>query len=931
MLLPEGASGPTELLLSAAPGVRAEATLLLKNLSGLPWAVHKVALVPASPHLRAEWIKSEDWVPSGATARLQLRYRPVEAATQGVQVAVCLVRRAHGEGHAAPRRILTCLVRLLCVDPASAPELRALAPTSPYQRPRPARRDDAAEVEDAPPPQDRYRLGESWSPGRVAMGAVAAQLEAREGSPLRNALMRSLLPPLTAANHAERFRLLLLCEEVAARADMRAFDLSGVRLRAAPGQRLLQLDVPGLAESRPSVTRGDAVVLWRAGAPLAFRGVVEQVALTTLSLRLSAGFHAACAASAEPWNVRFELRRAPYLVQHAAVAGAGAEPARAAQLLPGALSPAAAALAAAGALATELPAPLHSPDLNERQVAAVRGALYAPAPAGSAQLPRPPFIVFGPPGTGKTRTLVEYVQQVVAGARARGLAPGAPAGGWRWQGRPPPPSGLLARMSALALAPPPPLPPPPQAPPEVCLLLVAPSNAAVDLLALRLLGAPGGLSPSQLLRCNAFQRERASLPPALAPCSRYDDAQGGFALPNRAALARVWVVAATCCTAQRLVRQLEVEEAARRGRGAAPAAPLPPLFTHVVIDEAGQATEPEALCALAGALRPPGPGGHSVGRLVLAGDPEQLGPVLRSGLAAAMGLGTSLLERLMRAPEGPHAHEAGRGWPGGLHPAFAVQLTRNYRSHPAILAVPNALFYESSLLPMGAGGGDAAAAALGSWPGLTPAARRVPGGFPLLFHGVQGTDAREGNSPSWFNAEEAVAVANHAESILRHSRGAISAADIGIVTPYHKQVQKLRQILRGRPGCAGIVVGSVELFQGAERAVIIVSTVRSSRELIPFDERHALGFLTNPKRFNVAVTRAQSLLVIVGNPAVLALDECWSALLRYTVAHGAYAGCALPPGLDGGGAAPDFLAEEEEEGADREEGEEQLPFMGGEE
>lgn len=64
-------------------------------------------------------------------------------------------------------------------------------------------------------------------------------------------------------------------------------------------------------------------------------------------------------------------------------------------------------------------------------------------------------------------------------------------------------------------------------------------------------------------------------------------------------------------------------------------------------------------------------------------------------------------------------------------------------------------------------------------------------------------------------------------------------------------------------------VGSVEVFQGQERAAIVVSAVRSTPSEVAFDARHAIGFLSNPKRFNVAVTRARQLLVVVGNPAVL--------------------------------------------------------------
>lgn len=67
--------------------------------------------------------------------------------------------------------------------------------------------------------------------------------------------------------------------------------------------------------------------------------------------------------------------------------------------------------------------------------------------------------------------------------------------------------------------------------------------------------------------------------------------------------------------------------------------------------------------------------------------------------------------------------------------------------------------------------------------------------------------------------------------------------------------------------------------------------------MISFDARHHLGFIANPQRFNVAVTRAQALLIVVGNPLLLGHDKCWGALLRHCVRRGGYDGPPLPEEL----------------------------------
>ena len=93
-------------------------------------------------------------------------------------------------------------------------------------------------------------------------------------------------------------------------------------------------------------------------------------------------------------------------------------------------------------------------------------------------------------------------------------------------------------------------------------------------------------------------------------------------------------------------------------------------------------------------------------------------------------------------------------------------------------------------------------------------------------------------------------------------------------------------------------VGSVEEFQGQERSVILMTTVRSCGDHTQSDVAHGLGFLRSEKRFNVAVTRAQSLLVVVGDPHVLAADNTWRQFLIHVIQIGGYKGCDLPLGLE---------------------------------
>jgi len=222
---------------------------------------------------------------------------------------------------------------------------------------------------------------------------------------------------------------------------------------------------------------------------------------------------------------------------------------------------------------------------------------------------------------------------------------------------------------------------------------------------------------------------------------------------------------------------------------------------------------------------------------------------------------------------------------GYYNPVFVTKLLNNYRSHPAILALPSRLFYENELV---ASADSTMREAFCSWKELPN-----PNQFPILLHGVIGVDIQEGTSPSWFNPTEAICVYDYIEKLSKFKVAGFDLNQVGVISPFRKQVEKIRTLLRGR-SMGKVKVGSVEDFQGQERKVIIVSLVRSSSQFLEQDQKHGIGFFGNPKRFNVVVTRAQCLLIVIGNPFLLMEDEWWSQWLKYCLGEKGYTGCQPP-------------------------------------
>jgi len=427
-----------------------------------------------------------------------------------------------------------------------------------------------------------------------------------------------------------------------------------------------------------------------------------------------------------------------------------------------------------------------------------------------------PYLIFGPPGTGKTVTVVEAVTQLYHLNKPNGY-----------------------------------------------LLICAPSNAAADEVAKRLVISDKGHIPDKdILRLYASSYNPKNIPEQLKKCSNY---ASDFFFPSKEIIMKYAVIVATLTTAGRLVT------------GGIPAG----HFSHLFIDESGHAVEPEALIPVAGLFTSDKEKYKLLGQLVLAGDPKQLGPLLRSPVAIALGLGTSLLERLMNQCDLYKKDEGRKVY----NPAVLTKLVQNFRSHKTILALPNRNFYDMELQ---ACGNTELTSLACDWEGLPKR------GFPLIFHGVKGKDQRESNSPSYFNIQEIEVVKRYVERLLadRFRGRKLSQGDIGIITPYRKQVEKIKKLFK-KQKWDGITVGSVEEFQGQERLVIIISTVRSTMALLEEDYKLQLGFLRNPKRFNVALTRSKALLITVGDPDVLQCDVYWRELIFFCKDNGGYTGCPL--------------------------------------
>ena len=282
-------------------------------------------------------------------------------------------------------------------------------------------------------------------------------------------------------------------------------------------------------------------------------------------------------------------------------------------------------------------------------------------------------------------------------------------------------------------------------------------------------------------------------------------------------------------------------------------------FKSVLIDESTQSTEPECLIPIV----------RGAQQVVLVGDHCQLGPVIMSRQAGVAGLSQSLFERLIRL---------------GVKP---IRLNIQYRMHPCLSEWPSNIFYEGSLQN-----------------GVTTKQRAAPRDFkfpwpdsacPMFFYASMGQEEISASATSYLNRAEATLCEKLLAALLRSG---VKPAQIGVITPYEGQrahlVSNLKRNL-AQDVAEALEVASVDSFQGREKDYIIFSCVRSNESgetNNQFESRGwssqnmnrpqaNIGFLSDPRRLNVALTRARYGLILIGNPRLLAKQPLWHNLLLH--------------------------------------------------
>ena len=266
-------------------------------------------------------------------------------------------------------------------------------------------------------------------------------------------------------------------------------------------------------------------------------------------------------------------------------------------------------------------------------------------------------------------------------------------------------------------------------------------------------------------------------------------------------------------------------------------------FDVAIIDEGSQQVIPSTLIPIMHAKR-----------FIIAGDHKQLPPTVVSD---SKELKKSLFEELIEK-----------------YQQHSSMLRVQYRMHQKIMEFSNQEFYEGKLIA-----DESVKNHTIKDLGLNEPkhCKEILGETPIVFVDTKGTEAAErlpDRSTSYENETEATIVQALVEELL--AMGAVPE-QIGIITPYAAQVKLLKKFINSDERV--VEIKSVDGFQGREKEIILMSFVRSN-------DRGEIGFLQDLRRLNVAITRAKRKLICIGDSATLSSHPVYERFLTYIKTNG---------------------------------------------
>lgn len=277
-------------------------------------------------------------------------------------------------------------------------------------------------------------------------------------------------------------------------------------------------------------------------------------------------------------------------------------------------------------------------------------------------------------------------------------------------------------------------------------------------------------------------------------------------------------------------------------------------FSTVFIDEAGQALAPATFIPILKGKR-----------VVMAGDHCQLPPTVKSDEAAKGGLMKSLFERCIEKM-----------------PDASTMLDTQYRMHEQIMQFSSEQFYKGELLA-----DESVQEQV-----LVAESEEISLTTPVDFIDTAGCGFEEQQNKltlSLFNEQEGRLLLKYLSEVVaqleQEGEALVSQVTIGVIAPYKEQVVLLREWILDYPVLQNynhnISIHTVDGFQGQERDIIAISWVRSNEE-------GNIGFLRDLRRTNVAMTRAKRKLIMVGDSATLASHPFYQQLIQYVENIAAY-------------------------------------------